>query len=201
MMKKISRSIVLILSMFIASVGSANKDWTLELLMQSLSEINSLKAEFEEVKDFSIFSDAIVVKGLLNYVKPNYLERRIQTPHTELTVIEDDVIRIERETGGDSEQTQEQQLSLDVHPAVRTLIESIRATFAGDLTVLEKYYQLAFAGTRDNWILTLEPLQENVKEFVTSVVISGSDKLVKKIKTIEADQSESEITILNSTLD
>ena len=199
MMKKTPHLFCMLFCLQFSIAASANTDWTLELLMQKLSEVKTLKAEFEEVKDFAIFSDAVTVKGWLNYIKPNYLERQIETPHRELTVIEDDVIKIEREAGAESEITKEQQLSIDVHPAVRTLIESIRATFAGDLMVLKKYYSLIFSGNQSDWLLTLQPLEEDVKEFVRRVEISGSDKSVKKIKTIEADDSESEITIIKST--
>ena len=167
--------------------------------MQTLSEVNSLKAEFEEVKTLSIFSSDITVKGWLNYTRPNYIERQIISPHHELTIIEDDEIRIEHEAGKEDNNAREQTLSIDVHPAVRTLIESIRATFAGDLEVLKSYYTLIFSGTRESWLLTLEPIGEEVKEHVRQVKISGSDKHVKKILTIESDDSESEITIVKST--
>ena len=179
--------------------AASESKWTLESLMQLLSEVSSLKAEFEEVKTLSIFSSDVTVKGWLNYTRPNYIERQIVSPHRELTIIEDDEITIEHEAGKEDNNAREQKLSIDVHPAVRTLIESIRATFAGDLDVLKSYYTLIFSGTRQDWLLTLEPINEDVKEHVRQVKISGSDKNVKKILTIESDESESEITIVNST--
>ena len=181
--------------------AAADSRWSLETLMQTLSEVNSLKAEFEEVKTLSIFSSDVTVKGWLNYIKPNYIERQIVSPHNELTIIEDDEIRIEHEAGKENDNVREQRLSIDVHPAVRTLIESIRATFAGDLKVLKSYYTLIFSGSREDWLLTLEPIGEQVKEHVRQVKISGSDKQVKKILTIEADDSESEITIVSAVFD
>ena len=179
----------------------ANTEWSLDELMQTLSEVNSLKAEFEEVKTLSIFSSDVTVKGWLIYTKPNYIERQIVAPHNELTIIEDDEIRIEHEAGKENDNIREQRLSIDVHPAVRTLIESIRATFAGDLNVLERYYTLHFSGSKDNWLLMLEPIDEKVKEHIRQVKISGSDKQVKKILTIEPDESESEITIVSAVFD
>ena len=188
---------VFCLWLFSAPVYS-DSNWSLDMLMQALSEVNSLKAEFEEVKTLSIFSSDVTVKGWLNYTRPNYIERQIVSPHRELTIIEDDQIRIAHEAGKEDNNAREQTLSIDVHPAVRTLIESIRATFAGDVAVLKNYYNLMFSGTRENWLLTLEPITEKVKEHVRQVKISGSDRNVTKILTIESDESESEITIVNA---
>jgi len=178
-------------------LAQAAEDWSLSELMQTMSEIDSFKASFEEVKDFAFFTDAIKVSGSLSYKKPGYLKREVQSPHREVTLIEDDIIRIERERNGDNDESHKQQLSIDVHPAVRTLIESIRATFAGDLEVLEKYYRLAFAGDENAWHLVLHPLQEKVIEHVRQVEIFGAGREVNKIITIEADDSESEITIVD----
>ena len=177
----------------------AQNEWTLEDLMQLLSEVNQFQASFEEIKDFSIFTDAVTVTGSLRYSKPNYLERQVESPHRELTIIEDDIIRVQRERTGENDEAREMRHSIDIHPAVRTLIESIRATFAGDLVVLEKYYQLEFDGNKNDWQLTLQPLQESVREFVIEVVIIGSGQEINKIITIETDESESEITILETT--
>jgi len=169
--------------------------------MQLLSGVDQFRASFEEIKDFSIFLDAVTVTGTLRYKKPNYLERQVESPHRELAIIEDDVIRIERDRGGENDANMEMQHSIDIHPAVRTLVESIRATFAGDIGVLERYYQLEFEGSKSDWKLTLLPLQASVKEFVRQVVITGSGREVRKIITTETDDSESEITILETTFD
>ncbi len=185
----------------IAGVAKANEDWSLEELMQTMGEINSFTAGFEEIKDFAFFTDAVKVTGSLSYTKPSYLKREVTSPHQEVTIIEDDIIRIERERTGDNDNTQKQQLSIDVHPAVRTLIESIRATFAGDIEVLQKYYQLTFDGDENAWHLVLDPQQDQVAEYVRQVEIFGSGREVNKIITIEADDSESEITIVDIVFD
>lgn len=198
MMLKMKRITCLYLLCMFCVTGQADSTWTLEKLMLTLSEVNSLRAEFVEVKTLSIFSSDVKVKGWLNYSRPNYIERQIVSPHRELTIIEDDEIRIEHEAGKENDNVRLQKLSVDVHPAVRTLIESIRATFAGDLEQLKSYFTMAFSGSRDSWLLTLEPIGESVKEHVRQVKISGSDRQVKKILTIETDDSESEITIVNS---
>ena len=196
-MTTIMRFILVLFIMQISNVAKAVETWSVQELMQTMSQIDSFKANFEEVKDFAFFTDAIKVSGSLNYKKPGYLKREVVSPHREVTLIEDDIIHIERERTGDNDTSQKQQLSIDIHPAVRTLIESIRATFAGDIEVLEKYYQLVFAGDKSSWHLVLYPLQEKVIKHVRQVEIFGAGREVNKIITIEADDSESEITIVD----
>ena len=196
-MRTIIRFIFALLIMQTSFMAKAAENWSVHELMQTMSQIDSFKAKFEEVKDFAFFTDAVKVSGYLSYKKPGYLKREVESPHREVTLIEDDIIHIERERKGDNDENLKQQVSVDVHPAVRTLIESIRATFAGDLEVLEKYYQLAFEGSETAWHLVLHPLQEKVIEHVRQVEIFGTGREVNKIITIEADDSESEITIVD----
>ncbi len=196
-MTPIMRIFFALLVLQVSLLAKASENWSLQELMQTMSEIDSFKANFEEIKDFAFFTDAVKVTGSLSYKKPGYLKREVVSPHREVTIIEDDIIHIERERNGDNDESRKQQLSIDVHPAVRTLIESIRATFAGDLDVLQKYYQLAFTGDKNTWHLVLQPLQQKVIEHVRQVEIFGSGREVNKIITIEADDSESEITIVD----
>ena len=196
-MTTIVRIILAVIVLQTSLVAKANESWSLADLMQTMAQINSFKAGFEEIKDFAFFTDAVKVSGSLSYTKPSYLKREVTSPHQEVTIIKDDIISIERERTGENDNTQNQQLSIDVHPAVRTLIESIRATFAGDLKVLQKYYQLTFGGNENAWQLVLHPLQDQVAEYVRQVEIFGSGREVNKIITIEADDSESEITIVD----
>ncbi len=201
-MTKIVRMILAVAMLQTAiAATAADENWSLQDLMQTMAQIDSFKANFEEIKDFAFFTDAVKVNGLLSYTKPSYLKREVHSPYREVTIIEDDIIHIERERTGDNDNSQQQRLSIDIHPAVRTLIESIRATFAGDLKVLEKYYKLALAGDESAWHLILHPQQDQVIEYVRQVEIFGAGREVNKIITIEADDSESEITIVDIVFD
>jgi len=47
---------------------------------------------------------------------------------------------------------------LRAYPEVAGMIESLRATLAGDRQALERVYRLSLAGTSDDWTLELTPL-------------------------------------------
>jgi len=75
------------------------------------------------------------------------------------------------------------------------LIESIRATRAGDLAALQRHYDVQVDGTREEWSLTLKPLDSRVADYVSSIALAGSGPRVSRMVVHEAggDRSVMEI--------
>jgi hypothetical protein len=82
---------------------------------------------------------------------------------------------------------------MDMHafPQIEPLVESMRATLAGDRAALERLFHLEFSGNAARWTLTLVPLDSTVKQLVAQVKIDGvHDQLIKvEIRQTDGDRS------------
>jgi hypothetical protein len=86
-------------------------------------------------------------------------------------------------------------LMLNDYPAVRALVESIRATLAGDRARLERFYALRLEGGEGDWHLRLTPRDAATREFVTEIRIGGSGNRVTSVEVQEASGDRSLMTI------
>lgn len=124
-------------------------------LMQLLSKIESHEAVFTEKKQLALLTDPLISKGTLRYRRPNYIERSSTAPRIERFIYENDKIIIE--TNG-----QQRSLQANTQPTVGALIESMRATLAGDEASLRRHYQLRLTGASANWTLELTPVHASL---------------------------------------
>jgi len=75
------------------------------------------------------------------------------------------------------------------------LIESLRATLAGDLPALKRLFDVDFAGNLDRWTLTLTPHDPKVAKAVSRVRIDGSRDVLYKVEIFEAGGDRSLMTL------
>ena len=104
--------------------------------------------------------------GDLIYDAPGRLEKRTNEPQPETLLLEGDVLTVER--GG-----QTRVLDLKAYPTIVPLVESMRATLAGDSSALERRFTVDFAGTLAHWRLTLMPRDARVASTISKVRIDG----------------------------
>ena len=76
-------------------------------------------------------------------------------------------------------------------PRIGGLVEGIRATLAGDLPALERYYTLSLGGSAADWQLRLQPRNPALQHFVQSIVICGQQDRIGSIDTLSRDGSDS----------
>jgi hypothetical protein len=160
-------------------VAATEDDWTLEQLMASLSTVDKVDAHFEEQKNLAILEEPLMTKGILRYRSPGYLKKQTLEPHGESFEVNEDWVILETPEQG------RRHLSLKGYPALRALVESIRATLAGDLTNLKRYYRLQLQGNPTDWTLRLNPLDKKIADHVTAIVIQGRDNRIRRVKTLE----------------
>ena len=86
-------------------------------------------------------------------------------------------------------------MSVSGAPGLAALVESIRATRAGDLAALQRHYALQIEGSREQWTLTLKPLDPQVAAYVSQLTLTGSETRIARIVVEEAggDRSVMEI--------
>jgi len=156
--------------------------------MGRLRAVRVSSARFAERRYLQMLKDPLEDSGTLLYRAPDRLEKDTIEPKTERLVVEGGTVTMEHE--GKTET-----LRLDDYPQLAAIIESIRATLAGDLPALQRIYAMRLDGTEADWQLVLQPLDAKLRETVQAIRISGNDVHIKRIETLEGDGDRTDMTI------
>jgi outer membrane lipoprotein-sorting protein len=180
------------LAAFLATPFAASIAWAAPLgvqeLFDSLSHAKPARAAFHEKKFVALLDKPVESTGELLFTPPSRMEKRTTAPRAETMVVDGDLVTVDRAG-------RKQTLRLREHPAIAVLIESIRATLAGDLAGLTKTYSAALAGDSAKWRLTLRPLDPSLGTLVERLEITGAQAQVKTIEIFQADGDRSVMTL------
>lgn len=162
--------------------------WDIPKLMGELSRNQGGRALFVEKKYIALLDRPVVSSGEMQYIAPDYLEKRTLKPKPELLLLNKDQITVERGK-------QKFSLRLAEQPEILAFVASIRGTLSGDLGALERNYALHLSGPRDNWTLTLSPSNPRIAELITRISIGGKREQVLSIEYLQADGDRSVMSI------
>ena len=157
-------------------------------LMASLAKSPQGAATFTEKKFISILEQPVESSGELLFIAPARLEKRTLKPRPETMVLDGDILTLERGK-------RKHVLQLKDYPEVAGMIESIRATLAGDRKALERAYHLALDGDTDRWTLVLIPLDARVGKVIARIRMEGARDVVRSVEILQADGDSSLMTI------
>ena len=172
------------------SATATAPEWGVKELMQSLAQVKSANGKFVERKYLSILSQPLEFSGTLNYTAPSRLEKNTLLPKPESLVLDQDKVTLENKA-----KNQRRILSLQDYPVIRAFVESIRATLAGDLPTLNRFYKVTLDGNTNQWRLLLKPSEVSMQAVVSEIRISGSRNWVGTIEIIEPEGDRSVMTI------
>jgi outer membrane lipoprotein-sorting protein len=192
-----SMSRILLLAALLAAAPRAyaadGQGWTLPQLMTALQQVDAATASFVERKYMRILREPLQSSGRLVYVRPDKLQKDTIEPKPERLAVEGDQLTIERQ--GDPAR----RLSLQEFPQIWAFVESIRATLAGDLPTLSRFYDVSLQGSAAEWTLQLVPKDGKTRELVSAIRISGADSAIRHIETLEGDGDRTSMTIVAQT--
>jgi len=159
-------------------------------LMQMLASVESANARFVETRESALLKAPLVLQGTLAYRRPDRVEKHVQSPYDERITVEGGRLTLENRT-----HNRKKSVPVSGAPGLAALVESMRATRAGDLAALQRHYALQLEGTRERWTLRLRPLDAQVAGYLTSITLSGSGTRIGRIAVEEAggDRSTMEI--------
>ncbi|MBS1184845.1 MAG: acyltransferase [Proteobacteria bacterium] len=157
-------------------------------LMAGLARHPQGAATFTEKKFISILDQPVESSGELLFVAPARLEKRTLKPKPETMVLDGDTLTLER---GQRKRV----LQLKDYPEVAGMIESIRATLAGDRQALERVYHLALDGGNERWTLVLTPLDPKVGAVIARIRMEGAQDVVRSVEILQADGDRSLMSI------
>jgi hypothetical protein len=125
----------------------------------------------------------------LIYVAPNELQKETLAPARSALIVEGDHLTVQQPDG------KVRQLSLSEFPELGALVESMRATLAGDPATLERFYVPTLTGTAGNWSLQLEPRDTRLRKLLALIRIQGDGTSIRTVETVEDNGDRTVMTI------
>ena len=179
---------LLLLILGSASVLAAEPD-PLDALLGQLAQRRHGVASFEQQQFLSVLKQPLDSSGLLLYEAPDHLEQRTVKPHAQSVVVDHGLVTMQL---GAHVRT----LRLADYPQLAPLIESVRATLAGDRAALEGEFMLQFSGTLAQWQLLLVPRDPALAAQVQHVRLSGENDAFTGVEVLQTggDRSVMRIT-------
>jgi hypothetical protein len=163
--------------------------WGVKELMASLGTIREGSAHFVERKTQHVTTLVLQSSGTLRYQAPDRLDKQTLLPRPGLLRIDGEHLTIAVADAAPS------QVSLQDAPELAALVAGVRATMAGDLATLDRFYTLSLTGTATDWQLMLEPKQSQARALVAFIRISGSRTALQRVQTQERDGDETDMII------
>ncbi len=169
---------------------SSPSAWGVQQLMEEMAGVKTSRKKFTERKYMSVLTKPLESSGTLAYQAPARLEKHTLAPRDERMILDHGIIIIESPSG-----QVRRTMMVEQYPAVGALVESIRATLAGDLKALEHYYRLKLDGDAGHWLLQLEPADAATREVVREIKMKGHDSQIGSIEIFEASGDRSVMTV------
>jgi hypothetical protein len=160
----------------------------LDALMNLLAQRKHGHASFVEEHFLGVLDRPVESSGELLYDAPDRLEKRTLKPKPETLVLEHGVITAHRGR-------RTYVLNLSDYPQIVPLIDSIRATLAGDRAALERIFKVQLEGSLEQWKLLLAPIDSTVARTVKQIRIEGARDVIHSVEIQQADGDRSLLTI------
>jgi outer membrane lipoprotein-sorting protein len=181
-------SCIAALALAMSATCAAAAEFSAAQLFDMLAKERPGRATFHEKKHLALLDRPVESTGELTFTPPDRMEKNTRTPKPERVTVDRDRLTLER--GG-----KRHSLGLKENPAVAVLVESIRATLAGDMDAVVRAYSVALDGSPARWRLTLRPLDASAARIVERIDIGGERARVQTVEILQADGDRSVMTI------
>ena len=171
-----------------ADIPGGDAGAQLDRLMSLMAQRRHGEADFSEKKYLSVLKQPLESSGLLIYDAPDHLEQRTTLPRPQSVVLDHGIVTMHI---GHRERV----LRLADYPQLAPLIDSIRATLAGDRAALERVFQLDFSGTLERWQLRLEPRDGQLAATLKRIDLQGERDAVHQVDVLQSDGDHSVMSI------
>jgi hypothetical protein len=156
----------------------------LDRLMALLAQRQHGEADFEETQYLSLLKRPARSSGVLSYDAPDHLEQRTLKPRAQSVVLDHGMLTMQV---GKHQRT----LRLQDYPQFAPLIDSVRATLAGDRAALQQRFEIGFEGDLAHWQLLLRPLEPKLASIVQRIRLSGERDAILQVEVQQSDGDHS----------
>jgi hypothetical protein len=188
-MRGLATALIAVACTAIAALASAaDAGAGLTDLMQGFAARRHCHATFVERQYLRVLDRPLESSGELFYDAPDRLEKRTLKPKPESLLLDKGILSVQR--GG-----RKYTIAARDYPQVAALVDSIRATLAGDRAALELAYTLTYEPMGDDWTLTLVPRASKVADLIARMRIGGHLDAVREVTALRANGDRSVMTI------
>ena len=187
--------LIMLLCLPLSARAETASAWNIQQLMQSLAGVKEAKGSFVENKFLSVLNRPLESTGVLVFQAPGHLEKHTLTPKAETLVLDQGVLTIDNRA-----RNIKRTLVLQEYPAIWAFVESIRATLAGDLPTLKRFYKIELEGKAAHWKMRLLPVESKMREMISEIRIAGHSTWVDSIETLEANGDRTLMKVVEAKL-
>lgn len=162
--------------------------FTLPGLMAQLAKVPSASASFTETKNVPLLTTSLRSSGTLRYVAPDYIRKTTLTPTPQDFTLRNDTVTLAMDG-------QTKRFTLSEAPQLAELVEGVRATLAGDLPALRRYYNLSLSGDPGHWQLLLHPKDPALAKILAWMSITGQGAVITEIDSADAKGGETRMQV------
>jgi hypothetical protein len=163
----------------------------LSSLLAGMRSATGVVARFTETKEVKLLSVPLQAAGVIYFLPPGRLVRKITSPGRSRLVVDGDRVRFEDETGSKA-------MDLSGSPIARQLIDSFVVLFNGDEKRLKELYEAKFAADGGVWKLHLEPRSMPLNRMIASFDLTGSGARIDRMEAAEPDGDRT-VTVFGET--
>jgi hypothetical protein len=167
-----------------AAPDAADGDAALDELMALLAQREHGVADFQQTQYLAVLKQPARSEGILRYDAPDHLEQRTLKPHAQSAVLDHGVLTL---TSG----AHRRSVRLEDYPQLAPLIDSVRATLAGDRGALEQRFEMHLEGDLAHWRLELHPRQADLAAVVERIQLSGERNQILQVEVQQSDGDRS----------
>lgn len=164
--------------------------WGLPQLMEAMAQVPAHQSRFTEKKTLALLKAPLESSGTLAYRRPAFVEKHVLAPQDETLSVDGDELRWQNNTSG-----KKRTLRLQSNLPLWAFVESIRATLAGDLKTLQRFYEVRLDGTPARWVLTLTPSDDTMRRTLQSMRIEGAANRMLVVDVLETGGDRSVMQI------
>jgi hypothetical protein len=146
-------------------------------ILHALARPAPVRTAFVELRGSPLLKSPLRIEGEYQRPDNDSLVRAVRSPYVETTTLRNGEATIAR--AGKTPR----KFSLARVPELAGLQASFGALLSGDRVSLEKHYRLSTQGTRQQWILTLVPIETKMQASVRDITLYGRGAELRCIET------------------
>jgi len=177
---------------FLSHANEGAKPASLSTIMSGLASVKGADATFLETRDSAFLTSGLKSNGRVIWRAPASLTKHTLEPFEETVSVKDGEIKLSRTDDG---RTRGSTISIDDHPELRSIVESVRSTLAGDSGELENNFSVEVGGNTSEWTIELKPVSKKLSKTIESIQIAGSGQKISEFQTRETDGDVSTMTL------
>jgi Outer membrane lipoprotein carrier protein LolA-like len=157
-------------------------------LLRGFARQPSARAHFQETQHLAVLTRPLVSEGTLIYRAPDYLEQRVSRPRAQDMILDHGKLTLQI---GRHRHT----VALADYPQLAPLLDSLRATLAGDQAALEQRFTARLTGAQAHWQLQLTPRDPALASLIRSILLQGEAAQIHSMQILQVNGDEAQLRI------